>query len=395
MTDEELEELSGELSEMFSEFVRVEVHNEGREHGVSLVVCTMSYRQKSSDNGPGRRISQTAVVLEADDLDLPQFALAPHQKGIVGKLFSALGGFGDINFDDSPAFSEAYFLHGWAEEPVRMLFTPSVREYFSNAVGWSVRAQRHRLVVFRQNEIVQKDELNEFVRSAMEILGLFREAEQELDLHPEVRRAATGDDIMKTAGQMGLAGSLLANQFKSLAVTQEELDAFHRSSVPRHIPSGVKRQVLGDNLPLVFIGIVFFIAGIVAGGATLAFAPGNDKWIGVPFLVMFPLIGGLMSGLTIRHRRRKARVLRDGELARGTVTKVSHTSTSVNQQVQHRVSVKYQLNGDERSVTCNAYGPAADKAREKSKSGEPVNVLVDPLDANHVVCTDFLMLFSS
>ena len=36
MTDEELEELSGELSEMFSEFVRVEVHNEGREHGVSL-----------------------------------------------------------------------------------------------------------------------------------------------------------------------------------------------------------------------------------------------------------------------------------------------------------------------------------------------------------------------
>ena len=113
----------------------------------------------------------------------------------------------------------------------------------------------------------------------MEILGLFREAEQELDLHPEVRRAATGDDIMKTAGQMGLAGSLLANQFKSLAVTQEELDAFHRSSVPRHIPSGVKRQVLGDNLPLVFIGIVFFIAGIVAGGATLAFAPGNDKWI--------------------------------------------------------------------------------------------------------------------
>lgn len=396
MGDDTSAKLSGELSEAFSEIVSVEVISEQSDDGAGLVVCNMSYRPSGSDHETHRsRIRQTAVVLNADDLDLPKFSLAPRITGVVGALFSMLGGTGDLEFSDSPEFNTSYRLHGWAEAPVRILFTKTVLEFFGNSKGWSVIGQGRQLVIFRRNVVIEEAGLPEFIREALNILTIFREAEKELDNRPDIRRDITGDDLLKASDRMGILGSVMAAQFRKIAITEEELTDFYASPPPRRIPPGMKRQVVGDNLPLVFVGGFFLIAGIVAGSLIFAFAGEKDRWMAALFLVFPPLVGGVLAGITLWHRNRKIRLLREGTIASGQVTKVSTTSTRVNGQVRNIVHVTYQLDGSERRTTCYAYSTAADRARRFKSTGQTVQVLVDPKDPNHVTCTDFLLLFSA
>ncbi|MEQ9407506.1 MAG: DUF3592 domain-containing protein [Fuerstiella sp.] len=395
MSNEDPGQLEGELTEMFCNFVRLEVISESSQPGARLTVCRMSYTPQSSDSSRARPVRQTAVVLSADDLDLPQFVLHPHLKGILGKLSASLGVLSDINFDDSPEFSDAYLLHGWAEEPVRLLFNKSLRDHFADRPGWSVRGNGNRLVVFRHNQICPDDAVDEFVQDALAILELFREAESELDQRPDVQRETTAQDMHSSAARMGgIAGAILQNQLRKLAVSEDELQEFLKAAVPRPLPPGLKRQVLGDNFMLIIIGAIFFVAGVAAGSASLMIGGGpTERGVGLLFLILFPLIGGLMAGLTIRHRRRKARVLQYGVVTEGRVSNARRTSIMVNSQLRHVATVEYHVDGQSKQATCNVYGSAADNAHALHKSGNPVTILVDPADPKHVVCTDFLLIF--
>jgi len=109
-----------------------------------LAVVEMGYtRVNRSDSGhTTTKVRQTAVVLDDGQLDLPLFNLSPTLKGVTGFLMSFAGDMGDINFQDSPDFSQQYHLHAWNETAARVLFTPALREFFSQNVGWSVRGNK-------------------------------------------------------------------------------------------------------------------------------------------------------------------------------------------------------------------------------------------------------------
>lgn len=97
MSESNSETLSGDLSEMFGEMVKVDRVQQRECAGAKLAVCDMSYHQssqRSESMRSHRTIRQTAIVLDADTLDLPQFALAPALKGVMGTIFAGLGGFG-------------------------------------------------------------------------------------------------------------------------------------------------------------------------------------------------------------------------------------------------------------------------------------------------------------
>ena len=393
MTNED--SLAGHLSELFGDVVSVETVFERDQPEAKLTVCRMSY--DSFDTHTRRRLNQvvqSAVVLDADQLNLPQFALAPEMEGVFGKILAGLGGFGDIDFEDSPEFSESYHLHGWNEEPVRVLFTKSVRDYFASEPDWSVRGDGSRLVIFRFNKVCQQDAMESFVQKSLKILSLFREGEQQLDARPQLRRETRPEDMAATAARMGgIVGGAIRKQLRKVAVTRDELESFLQESPPRNIPPGLKRQVLGDNFVLIFVGAIFLAAGVIAGPLVLTLGQGNVRWIGLPLAIFQSIVGGLMMGLTIRHRGRKARVLREGTLADGTVTGVSRSGMMVNNQVRYHVTVAYSVDGQERTTTCNAYGLAAEQARTRAASGETACVLVDPADLNHVVCADLVTTF--
>lgn len=384
-------DIETELSEVFGERVRVEPLQQQSLSGATVIVCNMSYVKMGSEHST--KVRQTAMILVAGDLDLPEFALSPAAKGITGMLFARLGGFGGVSFPDSPGFSKEYHLHGWVEEPVRILFNEKVREYLTRETGWSIRGKSNRLIIFRHQETCPEDELNSFVESCLPIFELFQEAESKLDERPEVRRQTEATDMLEAAERMGgFIGARLKSQLEKVMVSREDLAHFEASPTPRKIPPAIQRQVLGGNLPLVFVGLLLVFAGLGVGTAILLAMPGPLRWLGIPMMVFMPLMGGVVSVLTIRHRRKKYRILKDGAFTTGQIVSVKGTDVSINNQVRHLVTIAMAGSGSETKGTCPAYGIAVDKARQLQSSNETVKVLVDPLDAKNVVCTDLLLV---
>jgi hypothetical protein len=381
------EQLTGQLSELWNQLVHTEVIEERLKPGAHLTVCQMSYH---SDSNSGR-IRQTVLVLDADSFDLPQFCLQPENR--IREFLTGLMGFEDIDFVDDPAFSDTYFLNGGAVEPVRVLFTQTMRDWFASHPGWSVYGKGRLLAIFRFRKRCSPNDIDRFIDDCMPMLPLFRDGERELDARPDLSRHATAQDFAdRVSGMAGLIGRILQPQLAKLRVTTAELDQFVKHPVPRSIPPGLKRQVLGDNTALILVGGVFILAGVGAGLLTFLMPDKGVKAIGLLFLFLFPLIGGLMSGLTIRHRTRKSRLLREGMLCRGRIKDVSRTSTAVNNQIRFHVRIRYRVDGRKCTTQCNAYGPMVDLARTRQETGEPVRVLVDPRDADHIVCLELLSI---
>lgn len=388
--------LANELSFLFREDVDVE-SVEQREHGgATLSVAVMSYADLSSQSNDRSRYRQTVIFLEDAELNLPEFSLAPKPKGILSVALKLLGNFGTIEFEDSPKFSEKYLLQGFAVDATKVFFNQPIREHFSDRPGWSVRGKQHALVVYRKNHVCDESEVQAFAADALEMLTLFQVGEEELDEHPELSREFGAKQLMEATQSMGgIAGSVIANRLKKelarIKLTSSELDEFLRSPVPRTAPIGMSRQVLGQNFPLVIVGLVFIVAGLIAGTVWLVAATPLLKPLAIGFYLMFSGIGSLMTFGTLSSRRKKTRALRQGEVAQGRITKVKKTGVEVNNEKQYRVDVEYESEGETRvsHVTVND----ADKARGLQRDQSPVSLLVDPQDADNVVVLDLLILF--
>jgi hypothetical protein len=125
----------------------------------------------------------------------------------------------------------------------------------------------------------------------------------------------------------------------------------------------------------------------------LVLAPPTAKLIGGLGLGMMSLIGSAVMWFSIKHRQRKLRTLTRGELKEGTIVDLRTTSVVVNNQVRHVVTVEYQAAESTQKATCNLYGFAATKAREKLDREETIRILVDPQDPQHMISPDLLAVF--
>ena len=392
------ETLEDGLSELFGESVTIEGGEQRKLGAAELSIVEIGYRREHrSSDGPTTytHVRQTALVSTDAELDLPQFALTPTPKGISGRLLSLFGDMGDIDFPDSPEFSTEYHLHGWSEKPVRLLFTKPIRDHFSGRLGWSVMGKRNVLAIFHHNQVIDGNERKRFVDDALEILALFQRAEEQLDGMPDVRRETTPSDFLASAERMGgLVGGMLAKQLQKLSVTSTELDNFLSQSPPRAIPKGIKNQLLGEGTTVLMVaGSIFLIVGLVVGVLITTLAAGNERWIGIPIMTVFPLIGSLMVYFTARYRNRKKRTLKCGAIVECHVNSVEGTSTSINEQRRYHVEVEYSQGGKATTGIVHAYGPAVDKARKFEQGGDAMRVLVDPSDPTHLIGIDLIMIF--
>ncbi|MFK8113474.1 MAG: DUF3592 domain-containing protein [Rubripirellula sp.] len=394
----DLTELEALLSEVFRESVSVEGDQRHEQGDAELSIVEMGYQRRTAD-GDGRhhyqRVRQTAIVSHDPELELPEFRLAPRAKGITAGLMSMLGGMGDINFDDSPTFSKEYFLHGWAEEPVRLLFNEQLRGQFAENLGWSVIGKGDALVVFRHNQVIDGDiERQKFTQEGLALLASFQQAEEALDAQPSLRRETTAEDLLTTADRMGgLAGAMLTRQLQKIGVTRKQIDAFVAESKPRDIPPGMKRQVLGDNLPLVFAGLMFIVIGLGIGIGLLLFKSDEIPWFAYLFPIVQPFVGAVILFFTLRHRNRKRRTLQHGELVEAKVVGIQSTETTVNDQRRFKVTVEYADRDKVIRKDMNAYGGSVDLARKCQDEDRPIRILIDPQDPDHVVGIDMLLVF--
>jgi len=395
MSDDLDERLAGVLSELFGESVDVHVLEQSTLGETSILLVEMAYTRSDRDidhSSSRQRVSQTAVVLRESDLDLPRFELSPSVSHWMTKLTSMFGDIGFIRFDDSPHFDRQYRLHGWNEPAVRMLFTPDIRTYFAAKDGWSVTGKEGCLVSFQHNTLIDKDSHASFVSDSIAALRLFQAGEAVLDEHPALRRDTSAADVVETGQRMtGVVGAMYRRQLEAIGCTREELDEFAQAHAPRKIPSGVHRQVIGNLWPLIIAGALFTAVGLVVGGITVWKSQGNEAVIGWLFLLSFPLIGILMMVLPIRYRRKKARLLREGILAEGQVIQVRRQDN----QSHHDVDYQFELDGQTKQQTDQVVGLIADQARGMRQVDQPIRVLVDPLNYDHALCLDLLVVFDS
>jgi hypothetical protein len=107
----------------------------GRKEDVSVVMTDFEYRTV----GPKSRVKrQTICVAACPGLDLPSMLVAQEMKlsgfaaAIASKITSVLGleGAADIDFEEDPAFSDAFALCSREEDRARQAFSAPVRRFF-------------------------------------------------------------------------------------------------------------------------------------------------------------------------------------------------------------------------------------------------------------------------
>lgn len=107
-----------------------------------------------------RRHTVSGLIWESDAVSLPRFALAPEG------WFSRLGDWlskRDIDFTDSPEFSQTYQLKGADEQAVRQLFTPEVRRFFEATPNQKVNASGRFLFWWFDKPLPPAERLDEWL----------------------------------------------------------------------------------------------------------------------------------------------------------------------------------------------------------------------------------------
>jgi len=124
--------------QLFSCGTRQTAHNvlAGEKKGVSIILADFEFSTPAGDRS--HKETQTVCVVSVTGLNLPSMIVVreAHLEGAAGRLGSllnsALGGTGpeDIDFDDDPAFSEAFILLSPDQAQARQAFNTSVRWFF-------------------------------------------------------------------------------------------------------------------------------------------------------------------------------------------------------------------------------------------------------------------------
>lgn len=120
--------------------------------------------------GHGRRqctYSQSVLLLESDQLELPVFALRP--EGLGAKL-KGLRGQQDIDIEEQPGFSAAYVLQGPAEAQIRALFSGVQLAFFAQRPGLCVEGNGQRLLYYRARKRVSPKAIPSFVEEGLLLL---------------------------------------------------------------------------------------------------------------------------------------------------------------------------------------------------------------------------------
>ena len=137
-----------------------------------MTIFDYQYTTGGGNNSQTHRL--TVVAMESDGLRVPSFQMWP--EGFWSRVGSMFG-MQDIDFDDSPEFSEAYVLKGEEEAAVRECFTPERRQFFAENQGHKLEAAEGVLVVFDSRKKV--DELTPLMDAAVRVRGVLEDGDRE------------------------------------------------------------------------------------------------------------------------------------------------------------------------------------------------------------------------
>ena len=128
-------------------------------------------------NGKSQHTShQTISRMRAPLLKLPSFLLFPET--IFSKIAKVFGQT-DVNFPDSPEFSDRYILRGQDEAALRAIFSPALRKAMEPLEHLTIKGADDVLFIFRAERRIKADEFVSRIEEDKRILKLFFEGQQQ------------------------------------------------------------------------------------------------------------------------------------------------------------------------------------------------------------------------
>jgi len=118
---------------------------------------------------------QTIAKMRSPLLKLPSFLLFPET--IFSKI-AVMFGQTDVNFSDSPEFSDRYILRGLDEAALRAIFSPALRNALTPLDHLTIEGADEVLFIFRMGRRVKPEDLVPLIEEDKKILALFFEAQQ-------------------------------------------------------------------------------------------------------------------------------------------------------------------------------------------------------------------------
>ncbi len=174
------------------------------------------------------------------------------------------------------------------------------------------------------------------------------------------------------------SGSNCANCGGPLAARAGAEAALAPPRSPRDLPSKYLRRVLFTrNFGVVFGSIFGGIGGILTLVFLVISCAFPPMLLGVLIAGIFPVIGGVIGGMSYAGARRRVRALREGEAVVGVVDAVSHdTSVQVNGQHPWRVSYTFEAGGRLFAGGVSTF----DAEVKRYAAGDPIHVVYLPSD---------------
>ena len=120
--------------------------------------------------------NQTISRMQSSLLQLPGFILFPET--FFSKLGDKWATQKDINFPDTPLFSESFILRGEDEAAIRALFTVTLRKELEKFPYLSIEGMGDHVFLFRNNRRLKPEQFSSTIEENKRVLALFFAAQQ-------------------------------------------------------------------------------------------------------------------------------------------------------------------------------------------------------------------------
>lgn len=326
-------------------------------------------------------ITLTAFVVDSRELDLPQFRVRHTTRGMFQNSVD------QIHIDGEVKFNGRFSLTGYAHEAIRRVFSPELcnavfeSNLFMTGVG--------RLLIVYAEKKLSSDQMYDRLKQVVEIVQFIRTGQAKLNASPEICRMTDSSAFVDLAKQpQSFLTSGIAKRILRVAIPQDQLDIFTNSDVPRSIPARLNRQVIGDNLGYLGLGVVLMVAGIV-GCVAGFFVNAEFRWI-IFASIPVAIVGAVVCWLTLQYRKNRWQCLTRGKLVVGRIDRIFRSGIVNGDLQRYDVRIEYELDGQTKKTRIPAYGGLVDVACYHRFAERPVNVLVDPQSHSALVCFELL-----
>jgi hypothetical protein len=146
-----------------------------------LSLTVFDYAHERRHTKSNHQVKQTVTRMQSGLLHLPKFILFP--EGFFERMETALGQ-ADIDFPDTPEFSQRYVLRGDDEPAIRSLFNPILRRALEGQHGITIEGGGELLFIFRAGHRQEPEQVPVKIQQDKAIAALFFEAQRYMNVRP-------------------------------------------------------------------------------------------------------------------------------------------------------------------------------------------------------------------